>query len=48
MGRALMARRNKQNTRGAAIAQIIMEEYQLQTREEMQGVIKDILKYEQY
>ena len=42
MGTALMARRNKQNTRGAAIAQAIMEEYQPQTREEMQDAIKDI------
>lgn len=42
MGTALMARRSKQNTRGAAIAQTIMEEYQPQTREEMQDAIKDI------
>ena len=42
MGTAVMARRNKQNTRGAAIAQAIMEEYQPQTREEMQDAIKDI------
>ncbi len=37
-----MARKNKQNTRGAAIAQAIIEEYQPQTREEMQNAIKDI------
>lgn len=42
MGTAVMARKNKQNTRGAAIAQAIMEEYQPQTREEMQDAIKDI------
>lgn len=42
MGTALMARRTKQNTRGAAIARAIMEEYQPQTREEMQDAIKDI------
>ena len=37
-----MARKNNQNTRGAAIAKAIMEEYQPQTREEMQDAIKDI------
>ena len=42
MGTAFMARRNRQNTKGAAIAQAIMEEYQPQTREEMQDAIKDI------
>ena len=42
MGTALMARRNRQNTKGAAIAQAIMEEYQPQTREEMQDAIKDV------
>ena len=42
MGTALMARRNRQNTKGAAIAQAIMDEYQPQTREEMQDAIKDI------
>lgn len=42
MGTALMARRNRQNTKGAAIAQAIMEEYQPQTREEMQDAIRDI------
>ncbi len=42
MGTALMARRNRQNTRGAAIAQAIMAEYQPQTREEMQDAIKEI------
>ncbi|WWR17827.1 hypothetical protein V1226_14935 [Lachnospiraceae bacterium JLR.KK009] len=29
MGTTLMARRNRQNTKGAAIAQAIMEEYHL-------------------
>ena len=42
MGTALMARKNSQNTRGAAIAKAIMEEYQPQTREEMQDAIKDV------
>lgn len=42
MGTAVMARRKNQNTRVAAIAQAIMEEYQPQTREEMQDAIKDI------
>ena len=42
MGTALMARRNRQNTKGAAIARAIMEEYQPQTREDMQDAIKDI------
>ena len=42
MGIALMARKNSQNTRGAAIAKAIMEEYQPQTREEMQDAIKDV------
>ena len=42
MGTALMARRNRQNTKGAGIAQAIMEEYQPQTREEMQDAIRDI------
>ena len=42
MGTALMAHKNSQNTRGAAIAKAIMEEYQPQTREEMQDAIKDV------
>ena len=42
MGTALMARRNRQNTKGAAIARAIMEEYQPQTREDMQDAIRDI------
>lgn len=42
MGTALMARRNRKNAKGAAIAQAIMEEYQPQTREEMQDAIRDI------
>ena len=42
MGTALMARRNRQNTKGAATARAIMGEYQPQTREDMQDTIKDI------
>lgn len=42
MGTAVMSQKNKQNKRGAAIAQAIMEEYQPQTREEMQDAIKDV------
>ena len=42
MGTALMARKNSQNTRGAATAKDVMQEYQLQTREEMQDAIKDV------
>ena len=44
MGTTLMARRNRPNTKGAAIAQTIMEEYQPQTREEMQDAIKGHLR----
>lgn len=42
MGTAVMSQKNKQNKRGAATAQAIMEEYQPQTREEMQDAIKDV------
>lgn len=42
MSTALMARRNKRNTKGAAIAQAILEQYQPQTKEDMQDAIKDI------
>ena len=42
MGTTLMARRKKQNTKGATIAQAILEQYQPKTKEEMQDAIKDI------
>lgn len=42
MSTALMAGRKNRNTKGAAIAQAILEQYQPQTREEMQDAIKDI------
>lgn len=42
MSRALMTRRNMRNTKGAAIAQAILEQYQPQTKEDMQDAIKDI------
>ncbi len=42
MNTTLMARRNKQNTKGAAIAQAILEQYQPRTKEDMQDAIKDI------
>lgn len=42
MSTALMARRKNQNTKGAAIAQAILEQYQPQTKEDMQDAIKDI------
>ena len=42
MGTALMARKSSQNTRGAAIAKAIMEEYQPQTREEVQDAVKGV------
>ena len=42
MSTALMAKRKNRNTKGAAIAQAILEQYQPQTKEEMQGAIKDI------
>ena len=42
MGTAVMSRKNKQNTRGAAIVQAIMGEYQPQTQEEMQDAIRDV------
>lgn len=37
-----MERRNGQNARRVAIAYAIMEEYQLQTREEIQNTIKHV------
>ena len=37
-----MAGRKNRNTKGAAIAQAILEQYQPQTREEMQDAIRDI------
>ena len=37
-----MAPRRKRNTKGAAIAQAILEQYQPQTKEDMQDAIKDI------
>lgn len=43
MSAALMAKRKNRNTKGAAIAQEILEQYQPQTKEEMQDAIKDIL-----
>ena len=42
MSTALMAKRKNRNTKGAAIAQAILEQYQPKTREEMQDAIKDI------
>lgn len=42
MSTTLMARRNKQNTKGSVIAQAILEQYQPKTKEEMQDAIKDI------
>ena len=42
MSTALMAPRKKRNTKGAAIAQAILEQYQPQTKEDMQEAIKDI------
>ena len=42
MSTALMAGRKNRNTKGAAIAKTILEQYQPQTREEMQDAIKDI------
>lgn len=42
MSTALMSRRNKRNTKGAAIAQAILEQYQPKTKEDMQDAIKDI------
>ena len=42
MSTALMASRKKRNTKGAAIAQAILEQYQPQTMEDMQEAIKDI------
>ena len=42
MSTALMAPRKKRNTKEAAIAQAILEQYQPQTKEDMQEAIKDI------
>lgn len=42
MSTALMARRKNRNTKGAAIAQAILEQYQPKTKEDMQDAIKDI------
>ena len=42
MSTALMAPGKKRNTKGAAIAQAILEQYQPQTKEDMQEAIKDI------
>ena len=42
MSTALMAPRKKLNTKGAAIAQAILEPYQPQTKEDMQEAMKDI------
>lgn len=42
MSTALMAPRKKRNTKGATIAQAILEQYQSQTKEDMQEAIKDI------
>ena len=42
MSTALMAPRKKRNTNGAAIAQAILEQYQPQTKEDMQEAIKDV------
>ena len=43
MSTALMAPKKKRNTKGAAIAQAILEQYRPQTKEDMQEAIKDIL-----
>jgi len=42
MSTALMAPRKKRNTKGAAIAQMILEQYQPHSKEEMQDAIKDV------
>ena len=42
MSTALMAPRKNRNTKGAAIARAILEQYQPQSREDMQEAIKDI------
>lgn len=42
MSTALMARRNDRNTKGKAIAQAILDQYQPKTKEDMQDAIKDI------
>lgn len=42
MSTELMASRKKRNTKGALIAQTIMEQYQPKTKEDMQKALKDI------
>lgn len=42
MSTALMTSRKKRNTKGAAIAQMILDQYQPQSKEDMQDAIKDI------
>ena len=42
MSTALMAPRKKRNTKGEAIAKMIMEQYQPQNKEDMQDALKDI------
>ena len=42
MSTALMTPRKKRNTKGAAIAQMILDQYQPQSKEDMQDAIKDI------
>ena len=42
MSTALMAPKKKRNTKGAAIAQAILEQYRPQNKEDMQEAIKDI------
>lgn len=42
MSTALIARKNRKNTKGAAIAWAILEQHQPQTKEDMQNAIKDI------
>ena len=42
MSTALMTHRRKRNTKGEAIAKLIMEQYQPQNKEDMQDALKDI------
>lgn len=42
MSTVLVAPRKKRNTKGVAIAHAIIEQYQPQTKEDMQEAIKDI------
>ena len=42
MSTALMAPRKKRNTKGVAITQMILDQYQPQSKEDMQDAIKDI------